>query len=304
MEHHIHPVFTVRSFIQNMKIELAKASKAAGRNCTLQQNTGQDDSIGSCSVSSGPTKSAQPEEQFSSDQQTVSGICFPTENLSTYLPGFMPNMSDSVSENIQLHSQNRPLSALQENLSSLEYELQATQSALDLNRRRGEAMSERMDMLEVSILGHNSYTKQLLNEGRLLRKEILLHSWKNRRLDLTPCSDSQLFDHSNSIHSKQHQLDGHNTPPEINQSDHMLRQRKQAIDSLITLISFNLTSFPKNLVYKTPGDIFESVIELATESVGSADLKKDVHLLVATAFASNWFTKAQRRSLRKYLLYS
>ena len=121
-----------------MKVELAKASKAAGRNCTLQQNTRQDDSIGSCSVSSGPTKSAQLEEQFSSDQQTVRGNCFPTENLSTYLPVFMPNMNESVSENIQLHSQNRPLSVLQENLSSLEYELQATQSALDLNRRRGE----------------------------------------------------------------------------------------------------------------------------------------------------------------------
>lgn len=289
MKHQVHPVYTIRSFIDNHKRLISAPSLShthhqrqlpQGRRGESYKHLSRDSDCGLLQ------EHQYPNDMMSETKRRIahrSLIPVPCSHSLTRL---------ADANHVQNETKSCPLTVLRSNLSSLERELLITQSALDSNHLRGEAMSDRMDGLEASLSLHNSYTKRLIQEGRSISREIQLHHHGNHRSTGTEIG---------RVDKNKSSMSYGNGDTEEN-IRHAATGAHQTIDSLITLISFNLTAFPDNLGDKTPDDIFEQVMELAADSDRHSNLKREVHLLVATAFASNWFTSAQRTQFRKYLL--
>jgi len=78
---------------------------------------------------------------------------------------------------------------------------------------------------------------------------------------------------------------------------------KETISSLRTFIAFNLTTFPSGQIDLSVEDVFQQIsshIDSCT-SGDFPDLKTEVQMLVATAFAASWFDNRQRKHFREKL---
>lgn len=272
LQHQVHPVYPVRTLVEGVITHHERTTpKSETKLCCgsgfVEQSHGENN-IGDS------LRSARPDTFVIQTELTASEL--PTSQTDMSIQTTTSHTCTSTNDQSQQSHQN--LTSLRNNLSELEDDLASAQQALTMNQVRSEAMHNRMDSLQTSIREHSLYTRQLLEEGRSITREIQLHRRGNIREQTTYRANTD-----DSVPS------------------YLKIVEKDTINSLIHLISFNLTSFPHTLIDKSPDQVLEQILELSTGAKGYTE-KRDAHLLVATAFASCWFSKEQRIKLRKLLL--